>query len=196
MKHLSARVGLVLLLALVPQVVISQSALAQGPVLQEGSKAHVVLRDGNAAPFQGSVTEVWDDGFEISVSGESQRRRVDYAEVESLRRSRRLGTKALKGALIGGGTLGVTGFFLGYCFQLFSDECAEDLPTGVGLGLGGAAIGAVIGGGIGLLMHNYGPFETVSDLGGPTRSDSNRLSVDVQPFPGGRIGVGVRLIGL
>ncbi len=193
MKHLSARVGFVLLLTLVPQVVISQSALAQGPVLQEGGKAHVVLRDGNAAPFQGSVTEVWDDGFEISVSGESQRRRVDYAEVESLRRSLRLGTKARKGALIGGGILGVTGFFLGYCFQIFDDGCAEDLRTGAGIGLGGVAVGALIGGGIGMLMHNYGPFEAVADLGGPSRSDSNRLSVEVQPFPGGGIGLGVRL---
>ena len=196
MKDLSARVRFVLLLALVLQVVTSQSALAQGQVLQEGSKAHVVLRDGNAAPFQGSVTEVWDDGFEISVSGESRRRRVDYAEVESLRRSPRLGTKALKGALIGGGILGVTGFFLGYCFQIFNDGCAEDLRSGTRIGLGGAAIGAVIGGGIGLLMHDYGPFETVSDLGGPTRSDSNRLSFEVQPYPDGRIGLGVRLGGL
>ena len=44
-----------LLVAFLPQVVISQGALAQGPDLQQGSKARVVLRDPSVAPFEGTV---------------------------------------------------------------------------------------------------------------------------------------------
>ena len=135
MKHLAARVRVVLLLAFVPQVVASQEVLAQSQELQRGNKAHVVLLDPNARPLQGSVIETWDDGFEIEVGGESRPRRVDFAEVESLQRSVRLGTKWGKGALIGAAVLGLPGFLLGFCFDPYGVGCAGDFRTGTAVGL-------------------------------------------------------------
>ena len=76
----------------------------------------------------------------------------------------------------------------------FADACAEDIGQGITAGAVGAAAGALVGGGIGLLIGGYGPWESVVDLGGPARSgDRNRVSVDVRPYPDGRIGLGVRL---
>ena len=194
MKRSSNRIRFVLLLAFVPQVVTSQGALAQGQRLQRGDEAQVVLRDPNLAPFEGSVIGMLDDGFAIEVRGESRPRRVNFDEVESLRLSTRLGGRARNGALMGGAILGVPGFLLGYCFQLFSDGCAEDFGAGLEVGLPAAAIGGLIGAGIGLLFDNYSPWEDVSDLGRPGRSGAlDKLSVDVRPYPDGRIGLGVRL---
>ena len=192
--HLSPKMWVALLVALLPQVVISQGALAQGLDLQQGSKARVVLRDPTVAPFEGTVIETRSDGFQIDVRGESTPRRVDFADIESLQRAVRLGTRAAAGARLGGMTLGITGFIVGYCINVFGSGCAKDLrPGSVGL-LVGAAAGVLIGGGIGMLMTRYGPWETLADLGAPGGSSAlDRLSVDVLPYPDGRIGLGVTL---
>lgn len=196
MRHFAARIRVVLLFAFVPQVASPHGVLAQGPQLQQGSKAQVVLLDPDVAPFDGSVTQIWDDGFEIDVRGESGPRRVDFAEVESLERSLRLGNKARRGAVYGGAILGTTGFLFGYCFQLFSDECANDFEAGMQVGLPAAGIGALIGAGIGLMISHYGPWETVADLGAPGRSGAqNRVSINLLPYPDGRIALGVTLRG-
>lgn len=194
MKHSSARVWIALLLAFVSQPIAYQGVLAQGPELQERSRARVVLRDPNVAPFEGSVIETWADGFAIDVRGEPTPRRVEFAEVESLQRSLRLGTRAGRGAILGGGVAGVTGFIFGYCFQIFAEGCAEDFRTGVAAGLVAGAGGALVGAGIGWMITRYGPWETVADLGGSGRSGTlDRLSVELLPYPDGRIRLGVSL---
>ena len=64
------------------------------------------------------------------------------------------------------------------------------------VGLPAAGIGVLIGAGIGLMITNHGPWETVADLGGPGRSGAqNRVSIDVLPYPDGRIALGVTLRG-
>lgn len=194
MKRFSSRAQVVLLLAFVLQVVASQAISAQRPNLQAGSRAQVVPSDPNVEPFEGTVTQTWQDGFAIEVRGEPTPRRVDFADVESLQRSLRLGTQAKHGAIIGGAAVGVTGFIVGYCFNLYGTGCFKDLRTGAAGGLVGAGIGALVGGGIGILIGRYGPWETVDDLGGPTRSaDLDRVTFDVAPQPDGRIGLGVTL---
>jgi hypothetical protein len=194
MKHSAARIRVALLLACASQLIVSQGAFGQGPTLQQGSKAQVVLRDRSVLPFEGRVTETWDDGFTIDINGQSRPQRVYFAEVESLQRSLRLGSKVGEGAKYGGAIMGGAGFLLGYCFQLFSDQCAEDVEAGIIAGLAAGAAGALVGAGIGALMGRYGPWEAVTNLGGPDRSgDSDRLSVDLLPYPDGRIGLGVSL---
>ena len=107
MKRSFARIRVVLLLACVPQVVASQGALAQGVELQPGSRARVALRDRTIARFQGKVIETSDDGFTIEVGGEFQPRRVNFAAVESLERSLRVGRRTRVGAVIGVLVIGV-----------------------------------------------------------------------------------------
>jgi len=150
------------------------------------------MNDPALLPFEGSVTETWDGGFEIEVRGESRPRRVDFAEVESLRRSLRLGTQAAKGALIGGVVGGATGFILGYCYQLYDDGCAKNLGDGEQGLLVGAAVGSLVGAAVGWMNIHYGPFEGV-DLAGPRSGTLDRLSVDLLPYPDGGIGLGVTL---
>ena len=194
MKRLLTKVRVALLLVVAPQVFGSSGVLAQRLELQPGDKAQVSMNDPALLPFEGSVTETWDGGFEIEVRGESRPRRVDFAEVESLRRSLRLGTQAAKGALIGGAILGSTGFIVGYCVNVFGSGCAEDLRSGAAGALVGAAAGSLVGVVIGRLIGRYGSWEAVADLGGPGRSGTlDRLSVDLLPYPDGRIGLGVTL---
>ncbi len=192
--HFPPQMSVALLVAFLLQVVISEGALAQGPEPQQGSKARVVLSDPTVAPFVGTVIETRGDGFDMDVEGESTPRRVDFADVESLQRAVRLGTRARMGALLGGATLAVTGFVVAYCVNVFGSGCARDLRTGSAGLLVGAGAGILIGGAIGSLITHYGPWETVSDLGAPDGSRAlDRLRVDLLPYPDGRIGLGVTL---
>jgi len=102
MKRLPTRVRVALLLVFAPQLVGFSGVLAQRLELQPGDKAQVSMNDPALLPFEGSVTETWDGGFEIEVRGESRPRRVDFADVSSLQRSRRLGRRIRNGAWIGG----------------------------------------------------------------------------------------------
>jgi len=144
------------------------------------------MNDPALLPFEGSVTEAWDGGFEIEVRGESRPRRVDFADVSSLQRSLRVGTQVVNGAWIGGVVGGATGLILGYCVQLLDDGCAKNSGDG--------AQGALVGTGIGLMIGRYGSWEAVADVGGPGGSGAlDRVSVDLLPYPDGRIGLGVTL---
>ena len=194
MKHSSVRVRIVLLLAFAPQVFACQAVLAQASELPPGTKARVVLLDRGAEPLEGSVVLTSDDGFEIDVRGESRIRRVDFAEIESLQRSLRVGTHWMRGAVAGGVVSGVTGFIFGYCFQLFDSGCARDIRTGTAAGLAAGAGGALVGAGIGSLIGRYSPWEPVTGIEGTDGSgDRGRLGVEVMPYPDGRVGVGVTL---
>ncbi len=196
MNRLPTRIRVVLFFAFAPQLVGFSGVLAQRLDLQPGDKAQGFMNDPFLPALEGSVTETWDGGFEIEVRGESTPRRVDVAGVSSLQRSRRLGGQARKGALMGGAGLGSLGFLLGYCVQILSssNDCAEDLNAGLGIGLVFGAAGALLGAGIGALRTHYGPFEAV-DLEGsaPRSSGLDRVSVDLLPYPDGRIGLGVTL---
>ena len=126
--------------------------------------------------------------------GESTARRVDFADVSSLQRSRRLGRRIRNGALVGGVPLGGLGFLIGYCVRFYgpSDGCVKDLDEGIKAGLAVGVVSALIGAGIGWFYSHYGPFEDI-DLEGPRSSALDRLSVDLVPYPDGRIGLGVIL---
>ena len=143
---------------------VHNEVLAQIVDLQPGDKARGFMGDPFPVQFEGDVTDTWDGGFEIEVKGESTPRRVDFADVSSLQRSRRIGGQARKGALYGGGSLGGLGFFLGYCVQILSSssECAEDLDAGLAIGLVLGAAGALIGAGVGAMISHDGPFEAVN----------------------------------
>ena len=119
---------------------------------------------------------------------------MNFADVSSLQRSLRFGTQVANGAWIGGVVVGATGFILGYCFQIFDDGCAKDWGDGGQGLLVGAAAGSLVGAGIGLMIGRYGPWEAVDDVGGPGGSGAlDRVSVDLLPYPDGRIGLGVTL---
>jgi len=194
MKHLPTRILVVLFLGFAPQLVGFSEVLAQRLELQPGDKAQVSMNDPALLPFEGSVTETWDGGFEIEVRGESRPRRVDLADVSSLQRSRRLGRRIRNGALVGGVPLGGLGFLIGYCLRVYgpSDGCVKDLDEGIKVGLAVGVVGALIGAGIGWFYSHYGPFEDV-DLEGPRSGTLDRLSVGLLPYPDGRIGLGVTL---
>jgi len=168
--------------------------LAQRLELQPGDKAQVSMNDPALLPFEGSVTETWDGGFEIEVRGQARPRRVNFADVSSLQRSLRVGTQAANGAWIGGVVGGATGFILGYCYQLYEDGCAKNSGDGAQGALVGTVAGSLVGAGIGLMMGRYGPWEAVADVGGPGGSGAlDRVSVDLLPYPDGRIGLGITL---
>ena len=186
MKPLFARVRVVLLLLLATQLVATQGIFAQGSALQEGSRARVVFRDPTATPLEGRVIETWDDGFAIDVRGESMPRRVDFAEVESLQRSLRVGTQVVNGAWIGAVVGGATGFILGYCVHLYEDGCAKNSGDGAQGALVGTVAGSLVGAGIGLTIGRYGPWVAVAGA-------LDRVSVGLLPYPDGRIGLGVTL---
>ncbi len=194
MNRLPTRIRVVLFLAFAPQLVGFSGVLAQRLELQPGDKAQVSMNDPALLPFEGSVTETWDGGFEIEVRGESRPRRVDFADVSSLQLSRRLGRRIRKGALIGGVPLAGLGFLVGYCFNVsgHNNDCAKDVGTGIEVALFAGVFGALIGAGIGWMFTHYGPFEAV-DLEGPRSSDVDRLTVGLLPYPDGRIGLGVTL---
>ena len=194
MNRVPTRIRVVLFLAFAPQLVGLSGVLAQRLELQPGDKAQVSMNDPALLPFEGSVTETWDGGFEIEVRGESRPRRVDLADVSSLQRSRRLGRRIRNGALAGGVPAGGLGFLVGYCLDLLSsrDVCAKDLDEGIKAGLAVGVVGALIGAGIGWMFTHYGPFEDI-DLEGPRSSALDRVSVDLLPYPDGRIGLGVTL---
>jgi hypothetical protein len=182
--------------ALAPQFAGFSGVLAQKLELQPRDKTQVSMKSPDVLSFEGVVTETWDGGFDVKVRGERTPRSVDLADVSSLLRSRRLGGRAGKGALVGGGILGGTGFFLGYCVQILSSssECAEDFDAAIKIGLPAFAIGAVIGAGIGAMFSRYSPFEAVDLDGSDPRSSSlDRFHVDLVPFPDGRIGLGMTL---
>ena len=193
MNRLPTRIRVVLFFAFAPQLVGFSGVLAQRLELQPGDKAQVSMNDPALLLFEGGVTETWDGGFEIEVRGESRPRRVDLADVSSLQRSRRLGRRIRKGALIGGVPLAGLGFLVGYCFNASGndDACKKDVGAGIE-GLWAGVFGALIGAGIGWMFTHYGPFEDV-DLEGPRSSDVDRLSVGLLPYPDGRIGLGVTL---
>jgi hypothetical protein len=192
MKRLSLGIQVILLLALVPQVVISQGIAAQGPGLQVGDKAQGFMNDRFRVGFEGKVTETWDSGFAIDVKGEPTPRRVEYADVESLQRSYRMGGRARESALKAGAVSGGLGFLLGYCVQIMSSssECAENTNGGIAVGLVFGAAGALIGAGVGALLRHDSPFESV-DLEDSRSGDLDRVSIEVLPHPDGRIGLGV-----
>ncbi len=191
MNRLPTRIRVVLFFAFAPQLVGFSGVLAQRLELQPGDKAQVSMNDPALLPFEGSVTETWDGGFEIEVRGESRPRRVDLADVSSLQRSRRLGRRIRNGALIGGVVGGAIGFIGGYCYKLYNDGCAKNLGDGEQGLLVGAAVGSLVGAAVGWMNIHYGPFEAV-DLG-PRSGTLDRLSVDLLPYPDGRIGLGVTL---
>ncbi len=193
MDRLPTRIRVVLFLAFAPQLVGFSGVLAQRLALQPRDKAQVSMNDPALMPFEGSVTETWNGGFEIEVRGESRPRRVDFADVSSLQRSRRLGRRIRNGALAGGVPLAGLGFLVGYCFNVSGndDACKKDVGAGIE-GLWAGVFGALIGAGIGWMFTHYGPFEDV-DLEGPRSSDVDRLSVGLLPYPDGRIGLGVTL---
>ena len=194
MNRLPTRIRVVLFFSFAPQLVGFSGVLGQRLELQPGDKAQVSMNDPALLPFEGSVTETWDGGFEIEVRGESTPRRVDLADVSSLQRSRRLGRRIRNGSLVGGVPLGGFFFLMGYCVRLYGprDGCVKDLDVGIKTGLAVGVVGALIGAGIGWFYSHYGPFEDV-DLAGPRSSDVDRLSVDLLPYPDGRIGLGVTL---
>ena len=195
MNRLPTRIRVVLFFAFALQLVGFSGVLAQRLELQPGDKAQVSMNDPALLPFEGSVTETWDGGFEIEVRGELRPRRVDFAEVESLQRSLRVGTQVVNGAWIGGVVGGATGFILGYCYQLYDDGCAKNSGDGAQGLLVGVVAGSLVGAGIGLMIGRYGPWEAVADVGGPGGSGAlDRVSVDLLPYPDGRIGLGVTLI--
>ena len=194
MKRIRTRVRVALLLVFAPQLVGFSGVLAQRLDLQTGDKAQVFMNDPFLLALEGSVTETWDGGFGIEVRGESTPRRVDFADVSSLQRSRRLGRRIRNGALIGGVVGGATGFIAGYCYQLYDDGCAKNSGDGAQGLLVGVAVGSLVGAGIGLTIGRYGPWEAVADVGGPGGSGAlDRVSVDLLPYPDGRIGLGVTL---
>ena len=194
MNRLPTRIWVVLFLGFAPQFIGFSGVLAQRLELQPRDKAQVSMNDPALLPFEGSVTETWDGGFEIEVRGESRPRRVHFAEVESLQRSLRVGTQAVNGAWIGGVVGGATGFILGYCYQLYEDGCAKNSGDGAQGLLVGVVAGSLVGAGIGLTIGRYGPWEAVADVGGPGGSGAlDRVSVDLLPYPDGRIGLGVTL---
>ncbi len=194
MNRLPTRIRVVLFLGFAPQSIGFSGVLAQRLELQPGDKAQVSMNDPALLPFGGSVTETWDGGFEIEVRGESRPRRVDFADVSSLQRSLRVGTQVVNGAWIGGVVGGVTGFIGGYCYQLLDDGCAKNSGDGAQGALVGAVAGSLVGAGIGLMIGRYGPWEAVADVGGPGGSGAlDRVSVDLLPYPDGRIGLGVTL---
>ena len=194
MNRLPTRIRVVLFLAFAPQLVGFSGVLAQRLELQPGDKAQVSMNDPALLPFEGSVTETWDGGFEIEVRGESRPRRVDFADVSSLQRSLRVGTQVVNGAWIGGVVGGATGFIGGYCYQLYDDGCAKNSGDGAQGALVGTVAGSLVGAGIGLMIGRYGPWEAVADVGGPGGSGAlDRVSVDLLPYPDGRIGLGVTL---
>ena len=106
------------------------------------------MNDPALLPFEGSVTETWDGGFEIEVRGESRPRRVDFADVSSLQRSLRVGTQVVNGAWIGGVVGGATGFIGGYCVHLYEDGCAKNSGDGAQGALVGTVAGSLVGAGI------------------------------------------------
>ncbi len=194
MNRLPTRIRVVLFLGFASQLVGFSEILAQRLELQPGDKAQVSMNDPALLPFEGSVTETWDGGFEIEVRGESRPRRVDFADMSSLQRSRRLGTQVANGSWIGGVVGGATGFILGYCYQLYDDGCAKNSGDGAQGALVGTVAGSLVGAGIGLMIGRYGPWEAVADVGGPGGSGAlDRVSVDLLPYPDGRIGLGVTL---
>jgi hypothetical protein len=193
MNRFPTRIRVVLFFAFAPQLVGFSGVLAQRLELQPGDKAQVSMNDPALLPFEGSVTETWDGGFEIEVRGESRPRRVDFADVSSLQRSLRVGTQAANGAWIGGVVGGATGFIGGYCYQ-FDDGCARNSGDGAQGALVGTVAGSLVGAGIGLMIGRYGPWEAVADVRGPGGSGAlDRVSVDLLPYPDGRIGLGVTL---
>ncbi len=192
MNRLPTRIRAALFFAFALQLIGSSGVLGQRLDLQPGDKALVALNDEALLPFEGRVTETWDSGFEIEVRRESRPRRVDLADVSSLQRSRRLGRRILNGALIGGVVGGATGFIGGYCYQLFDDGCAQNLGDGAQGLLVGAVVGSLVGAAVGRMFSHYGPFEAV-DLAGPRSGTLDRLSVDLLPYPDGRIGLLVTL---
>ena len=194
MNRLPTRIRVVLFLAFAPQLVGFSGVLAQRLELQPGDKAQVSMNDPALLPFEGSVTETWDGGFEIEVRGQARPRRVNFADVSSLQRSLRVGTQAANGAWIGGVVGGATGFILGYCYQLYEDGCAKNSGDGAQGALVGTVAGSLVGAGIGLMIARYGPWEAVADVGGTSGSGVlDRVSVDLLPYPDGRIGLGVTL---
>ena len=192
MNRLPTRIRVVLFLAFAPQLVGFSGVLAQRLELQPGDKAQVSMNDPALLPFEGSVTETWDGGFEIEVRGESRPRRVDFADVSSLQRSRRLGRRIRNGALIGGVVVGAIGFIGGYCYNIGEDWCAKNSGDGQQGLLVGAVVGSLVGAAVGWMNIHYGPFEAV-DLAGPRSGTLDRLSVGLLPYPDGRIGLGVTL---
>ncbi len=192
MNRLPTRIRVVLFLGFAPQLVGFSEVLAQRLELQPGDKAQVSMNDPALLPFEGSVTETWDGGFEIEVRGESRPRRVDLADVSSLQRSRRLGRRIRNGALIGGVVVGAIGFIGGYCYNIGEDWCAKSSEDGQQGLLVGAVVGSLVGAAVGWMNIHYGPFEAV-DLAGPRSGTLDRLSVDLLPYPDGRIGLGVTL---
>ena len=192
MNRLPTRIRVVLFFAFAPQLVGFSGVLAQRLELQPGDKAQVSMNDPALLPFEGSVTETWDGGFEIEVREESRPRRVDFADVSSLQRSLRVGTQVVNGAWIGGVVGGATGFILGYCYQLYNDGCAANSGDGAQGLLVGAVAGSLVGAAVGWMNIHYGPFEAV-DVAGPRSGTLDRLSVDLLPYPDGRIGLEVTL---
>ena len=69
MNRLPTRIRVVLFFAFAPQLVGFSGVLAQRLELQPGDKAQVSMNDPALLPFEGSVTETWDGGFEIEVRG-------------------------------------------------------------------------------------------------------------------------------
>ncbi len=194
MNRLATRTRVVLFLGFAPQFIGFSGVLAQRLELQPGDKAQVSMNDPALLPFEGSVTETWDGGFEIEVRGESRPRRVDFADVSSLLRSLRVGTQVVNGAWIGGVVGGATGFILGYCVHLYEDGCVKNSGDGAQGALVGTVAGSLVAAGIGLTIGRYGPWEAVADVGGPGGSGAlDRVSVDLLPYPDGRIGLGVTL---
>lgn len=111
--------------------------------------------------------------------------------MESLQLSRRLGTQAGQGALVGV-PFAIVGFVFGYCVDFLSSSggCAKNLDDGVGVGLVLGGSTALIGAGIGWMISRYSPFEAV-DLEGARSRDLDRVGIKVLPHPDGRIGLGV-----
>ena len=73
MNRLPTRIRVVLFFAFALQLVGFSGVLAQRLELQPGDKAQVSMNDPALLPFEGSVTETWDGGFEIEVRGELRR---------------------------------------------------------------------------------------------------------------------------
>ena len=93
------------------------------------------------------------------------------------------GSQARNGALAGLAVGGLTGFLVGYCFQLFSDSCANDAAAGLGVGAVFGAAGTLAGALVGALVDRYEPV------------DSTARETSVKPYFGrrGQIGLSARI---
>jgi hypothetical protein len=192
MTRLPSRVGVALLLVLVTHLIGADEGLAQALDLRPGDRVMASLSDPSAPPLEGSVTDLWEGGLSIRTRGQPTARRVDLGDLSSLQRSRRLGGRAQKGALIVGGGLALAGYGLVCGLSSSSgDGCSRDEANAFKVGLILGVPGALLGAGIGALFGHYGPFEPVNLDGSARRSNANRLRMKVMPGETG--GVSVRL---